>query len=83
MEILLWLAPAAAVTLLMMCWAAWAGRPRVARTERSEADYEKLAKAITKRHPAADRPRPAPARDRSTGIAVRPSRSVPPTRRSA
>ncbi len=89
MEILAWLVPAAAVTVVAMLWAAWAGRPRREQTERSEAAYEKFARAITKEHPGAGRPRPLPARDRdrSTGIAVRPSRrspaQQPPTRRSA
>jgi hypothetical protein len=42
--------------------------------DRSDAAYERFAKAITKEHPTAGRPRPAVVRDRSTGIAVRPSR---------
>jgi hypothetical protein len=87
-EILLWLVPPAAVTVLAMIWAAWAGRPQREDDDRSDADYEKFARAIAKEHPAAGRPRVAPVRDRSTGIAVRPSRggSRPPTsttRRSA
>ena len=89
MEILAWLVPAAAVTVVAMLWAAWAGRPQREQTERSEAAYDKFARAIAKEHPGAGRPRPLPARDRdrSTGIAVRPSRRTPgqqpPTRRSA
>ena len=89
MEILLWLVPAVAVTVVAMLWAAWAGRPQREQTERSEAAYEKFARAIAKEHPGAGRPRPLPARDRdrSTGIAVRPSRRTTPeqpqTRRSA
>ena len=89
MEILLWLVPAAAVAVVAMLWAAWAGRPQREQTERSEAAYEKFARAIAKEHPGAGRPRPLPARDRdrSTGIAVRPSRRTaadqPQTRRSA
>jgi hypothetical protein len=88
-EILAWLVPAAAVTVVAMLWAAWAGRPQREQTERSEAAYEKFARAIAKEHPGAGRPRPLAARDRdrSTGIAVRPSRrpaaDQPPTRRSA
>ncbi len=70
----MWLVPPAVVTLLAMIWAAWAGRPRPEVTERSDAAYARFAKAIAKEHPAADRPRPAVVRDRSTGIAVRPSR---------
>jgi hypothetical protein len=73
-EILLWLVPAAVATLLAMGWATWAGRPEREQRERSEADYERFARAIAKEHPAAGRPLPVRPRDRSTGIAVRPSR---------
>ena len=76
MEILLWLAPSAGVLLVAMAWAAWAGRPRREATDRSDAAYERFARAIAKPHPAAGLPRPAVVRDRSTGIAVRPSRSA-------
>lgn len=87
MEILAWLVPAAAVTVLTMLWAGWAGRPRREQVERTEASAERFARAILKDHPAAGRPRPTARRDRSTGIAVRPSRnqgaSQAQTRRSA
>ena len=73
-EILWWLAPAGVVTVLAMLWATWAGRPRRDERDRSEAAYERFAAAIAKDHPAAGRPRPVAVRDRSTGIAVRPSR---------
>lgn len=72
-----------------MIWAAWAGRPQREGTDRTEAAYERFAKAIAKEHPTAGRPRPSVVRDRSTGIAVRPSRGgsstrpEAPTRRSA
>jgi hypothetical protein len=89
-EILAWLAPAGVVLVVAMAWAAWAGRPRREETDRSEAAYDRFARAIAKEHPAAGRPRPPVVRDRSTGIAVRPSRSGraaeaarPETRRSA
>ena len=75
MHILLWLVPPVVVTLLAMVWAAWAGRPRPEPGDRSEADHERFAAAITRPHPAARAPRPQPRRDRSTGIAVRPSRA--------
>lgn len=78
MEILLWLAPTAVVALVMMVWASWAGRPRREQADRSEAAYERFAAAIAKEHPGASRPRPMVARDRSTGIAIRPSRSGRP-----
>ncbi len=87
MNVLLWLAPSGAVLLLAMAWAAWAGRPQREQDSRSDAAYERFARAIAKEHPAAGRPRPATVRDRSTGIAVRPSRregsSAARTRRSA
>ncbi|HET7691189.1 MAG TPA: hypothetical protein VFK41_12445 [Nocardioidaceae bacterium] len=74
MEILLWLVPALVATVLAMLWAAWAGRPQRDERDRSEAAQARFAKAIVKEHPTASRPRPRAARDRSTGIAVRPSR---------
>lgn len=74
MEILTWLVPSGVVLVVMMGWAAWAGRPQPEGTERSDAAYERFARAIEREHPGADRPRPATVRDRSTGIAVRPSR---------
>jgi hypothetical protein len=70
-EILLWLVPPAVVTVLAMCWVAWAGR------ERDEVDREVSTERLQR---ALERPRPAryaapaPERDRSTGVAVRPSR---------
>jgi hypothetical protein len=84
-EILIWLVPSGVVLVIMMGWAAWAGRPQREETDRSEAAYERFAKAIAKEHPAAGRARPPVVRDRSTGIAVRPSRrsSDESTRRTA
>ena len=76
MEILAWLVPSGVVLVVMMAWASWAGRPQREETDRSEEAYERFARAIAKEHPAAKRPRPPVVRDRSTGIAVRPSRST-------
>ena len=74
-EILVWLAPTGVVLVVMMAWAGWAGRPQREETDRhSEAAYERFARAIAREHPGAARPRPVAVRDRSTGIAVRPSR---------
>jgi hypothetical protein len=73
-EILVWLVPAVVATLLAMVWASWAGRPERDDRDRSEAAYDRFARAIAKEHPAAGRPRPVASPDRSTGIAVRPSR---------
>ncbi len=74
MEILLWLVPPAVVTVLAMAWASWAGRPQRDEPDRSEAAYERFSQAIARKHPAAGRPGVAAVRDRSTGIAVRPSK---------
>jgi len=89
-EILAWLVPSGVVLVIAMAWAGWAGRPQRDEVDRSDAAYDRFARAIAKEHPAAGRPRPPVVRDRSTGIAVRPSRSgrparadVPTTRRSA
>ncbi|MGH3366779.1 MAG: hypothetical protein ACRDOY_06225 [Nocardioidaceae bacterium] len=55
MEILLWLAPPAAVTVLAMVWAGWAGRePR--RPDRGDAVADaRFAAAVEKPHPVAHR----------------------------
>ena len=74
MEILLWLVPPAAVTVLAMLYVAWAGRDHRGEIDRDEA-VERLGKALdgrtrrSNRLPgyAVDR---AP-RERSTGVAVR------------
>jgi hypothetical protein len=73
-EILWWLAPAGVATVLAMAWATWAGRPGRDERDRSEAAYERFAAAMAKEHPGVGRPRAVTVRDRSTGIAVRPSR---------
>lgn len=82
-QILWWLAFPAGVTLLAMAVVGWSGRARPER--RSDADQERFAAAILREHPGTVRTR-ARSRDRSTGIAVRPSRQPAPvdhTRRSA
>lgn len=80
MEILLWLVPSVVVTVVAMAWVAWLGREGRGEVDR-EVAVRRLAEALEpgprrRRSPtpgyAADRP----ARDRSTGIAVRPSRRV-------
>ena len=72
MEILLWLAPAVVVTVLAMLWVSWVGRDGRGEIDRDVA-VERLGKALAKELPAGTRRTSAPARDRSTGIAVRPS----------
>jgi hypothetical protein len=71
-EILLWLVPPAVVTLLAMAWVSWLGREGRGEVDRDEA-VRRMGKALGKDHPGARYPRPVAARDRSTGIAVRPS----------
>ncbi|MDP9824097.1 hypothetical protein [Nocardioides massiliensis] len=89
MEILLWLVPPVVVTVLTAGWVSWAERRAVSTDTRSEADYARFAAAVQRPLDRGRRPRAtrAPARpvDRSTGVAVRPSRrdALPPTRRSA
>jgi hypothetical protein len=75
-EILLWLVPPAVVTLLAMAWVSWLGREGRGEVDRQEA-VRRLTKAMQKDHPGARKPRPVPERDRSTGIAVRPSARRP------
>ena len=72
MEILLWLVPPVLVTVAAMCWVGWVGRESHGEVDR-EVAARRLARAL--QH---ERPRryaaPTPERDRSTGVAVRPSR---------
>ncbi len=84
MEILWWLAPPVVVTVLAMLCVSWLGRDRRGTVDR-EVAVERLARAMRKEHPGLNRPHPAATRprDRSTGIAVRPSRSGSQDRRSA
>ena len=79
MEILLWLVPSGVVALVAMLWVAWLGREGRGEVDR-EVAVRRLAAAL---EPDPRRRRPAPGyaarqpdRDRSTGIAVRPSRRV-------
>ncbi|MGH3362559.1 MAG: hypothetical protein ACRDOM_08895 [Nocardioides sp.] len=89
MEILYWLVPPVVVTLVAMLWVAWLGREGRGEVDRDVA-VRRLAEAMQKEPPAHSTHRPSPVRDRSTGIAVRPSRapgagptSAPGPRRSA
>jgi hypothetical protein len=75
-EILLWLVPSVVVTVLAMAWVSWVGRDGRGEVDRDVA-VQKLGKALAKDLPAGSRrtaPRvPRQDRDRSTGIAVRPT----------
>lgn len=72
--ILWWLAPPVIVTLAAMAWVTWSGEKRGAVDP--EVAAERMARALRKEHPGQQAARPADTRprDRSTGIAVRPSR---------
>ena len=84
MEILWWLAPPVVATVLAMLWVSWLGREG-----RGEVDPEvaarRLGAAMTKpsRLGAGVERRPSQARERSTGVAVRPSSRPPATRRAS
>ena len=79
MEILLWLVPAVVATAAAMAWVSWVGRDGRGEVDRDVA-VERLGKALSKDLPAGTRRAAAPARDRSTGIAVRPSHQAAATR---
>lgn len=85
-EILLWWLPPAVVTLIAMLWVSWLGRARDLSPDRSDAAQERFAAAIMRDLPAEVTSRvsaPRPLRERSTGIAVRPSQKpVEPTSRA-
>jgi hypothetical protein len=74
-QILMWLVPSGVVLVVMMVWAAWAGRPQREGKDRSDAAYERFAEAIAREHPGAKQARPPVVRERSTGVALRRSRS--------
>jgi hypothetical protein len=77
-EILWWWAPPALVTGVAMLWVGWLGRARDISPDRSEAAQERFAAAILRELPreVTNRARsPRPMRERSTGIAVRPSQA--------
>jgi hypothetical protein len=77
MEILLWLVPSAVVTVAAMVWVSVIGREGRGEVDRDVA-VARLAHALEKGRPVRSSPRSVPAPDRSTGIAVRPSRTTPP-----
>ena len=84
MEILLWLVPSLLVTLAAMAWVTWHGRDGRGEVDRDVA-VERLAKALAKDH-TTGRSAPVRVRDRSTGIAVRPTArrgGADPTRRAS
>lgn len=82
-EILFWWLPPAIVTGIAMLWVSWLGRARDVRPDRSEAAQERFAAAIMRELPSEVTSRvsaPRPMRERSTGLAVRPSQRPDPVR---
>ena len=80
MEILLWLVPSAIVLALAMLWVGWLGREGRGEVDRDVA-VRRLGSALEgeqrrRRRPTPGYAAPQPERDRSSGIAVRPSRRV-------
>jgi hypothetical protein len=76
-EILFWLVPAGVVTLVTMLWVAWWGREGRGEVDRETA-ARRLGEALgreQKRRPGYAVARRAP--DRSTGVALRPSKVRP------
>jgi hypothetical protein len=85
-EILYWWLPPAIVTVVAMLWVSWLGRARDMGPDRSEAAQERFAAAIMRDLPPAVTSRvsePKPMRDRSTGIAIRPSQRPEVTARGS
>jgi hypothetical protein len=76
-EILLWLVPSAVVAVTAMAWVSWAGRDGRGEVDRDVA-VERHGRALTKEPPAGTRRTSTRVRDRSTGIAVRPSHGATP-----
>lgn len=81
MEILLWLVPPVLVTAVAMAWVSWLGRHGRREIDRDLA-VRRLGAALSEERrvggPGTGRVGRAPQRDRSTGVAVRPSRANPP-----
>ena len=73
MEILLWLVPPAVVTVVAMLWVSWIGREGRGEVDR-EVAVRRLGEALSRRPPPARYSAKPREQDRSTGIAVRPSR---------
>ncbi len=80
-EIVWWWVRPAIVTLIAMLWVSWLGRARDMGPDRSDAAQERFAAAIMRDLPSAVTNRvsaPRPVRERSTGIAIRPSQRPGP-----
>ncbi len=76
MEILLWLVPAAVVTLTTMLWVGWYGREGRGQVDREEA-ARRMGRALARERSKRGYAAPRRATERSTGVALRPSRVRP------
>ncbi len=77
MEILFWLVPAGIATVVAMLWVGWWGREGRGQVDRETA-ARRLGEALSRER--GQRPGyavPEREEDRSTGVALRPSRSRP------
>jgi hypothetical protein len=72
-EILLWLVPPAVVTVVAMLWVGWVGREGRGEVDR-EVAVRRLGEALGRSQRLPGYAATKHERDRSTGIAVRPSR---------
>jgi hypothetical protein len=83
-EILWWLAPPVAATVLAMVWVSWLGRDGRGRVD-PEVAVRRLGDAMSRptRVSRSAPPRPRAPEERGTGIAVRPSSREPGTTRRA
>ena len=75
MEILLWLVPPIVVTGVAMVWVSWIGRDGRGEVD-PEVALQRMAAALTSDRQQPARQAPPRPTDRSTGIAVRPTRAV-------
>lgn len=73
MEILLWLVPPAVVTVVAMLWVCWVGREGRGEVDR-EVAVRRLGEALGRGQQLPGYAASRRERERSTGIAVRPSR---------
>lgn len=76
-EILLWLVPPVVVTLVAMGWVTWLGRQQDREVDREQA-VRRLGEVLSEHRPEPRYAARVAPRDRSTGVAVRPSAAQPP-----
>ncbi len=76
----MWLVPSLVVLIAAMTWVTWLGRDGRGEVDRDVA-VARLGKALAKEHPTRVAPLRDQRRDRSSGIAVRPTQARDHTRR--